>query len=113
MADFFNENFIQINGKYINKNHIVLVREDREDNQVYVALSNGDQLWFHGTLDQLVEKMGAYDTFKDKLPAEPERYEVGRQEYYDIMRNCTVVRIKYSDGSFEEIDSMPDTLRSV
>lgn len=66
VSDFFSKNFIQINGRYINKNHIVLVKEDPEDGEVYIALSNKEQLYMDGTLDQLREKMGAYDTFEEE-----------------------------------------------
>ena len=39
---------------------------------------------------------------KDDTP-KPVRQVVNTQEQYDIIRGCTVRRIKYDDGSYEDI----------
>ena len=143
MDNYFDKNFIYIDNRYVNMNHIVRIKGNPETNTVFISLTNGEMLCMNGTLNQLIEKMGAYDTFKDEeekyvletlifpgrvAPADDnpnvvkceydpvkdrtvvvrrkeklEKYEVDRQEQYDIMRNCTVVRIKYSDGTYEDI----------
>ena len=100
MSDFFSKNFIQINGRYINKNHIVFVKEDREDNEVYIALSNGDQMYFGGTLNQLIEKMNAPETFEE----ESRPYPVKTELYNIPESNKRVMRVHYSDKTYKDTD---------